>query len=113
MVSLPEKRQAVKYISKGYNISDRRACKLININRKTSRYKLTTKKFNQKRTVIDLSVAKPRWGYRKIYDSLRLQGVVIDKERVRIIRKEEGLQVRKKQHKKRAIGKNQYQHQAE
>jgi len=86
---------------------------LIDINRKTSRYQLTTKKFSQRSAVIDLSVAKPRWGYRKIYDSLRLQGVSVGKERVRIIRKEEGLQVRKKQHKKRAVGKNQYQHQAE
>ena len=113
MVSLPEKRQAVKYISKVYNISDRRACKLIDINRKTNSYRLATKKFTQRSAVIDLSVAKPRWGYRKIYDSLRLQGFTVGKERVRIIRKEEGLQVRKKQHKKRAIGKNQYQHQAE
>ena len=93
MVSLPEKRQAVKYISENYKISARRACRLININRKTSRYQVTVKKREQKTSIVELSLSKPRWGYRKIYDSLRLKGITVGREKVRIVRKEEGLQI--------------------
>lgn len=113
MVSLPEKRQAVKYVLRVHQVSASRACKIIGISRKTNTSCPSKSKLEQESEVIKLSEAKPRWGYRKIYDSLKLKGITVDKERVRIIRKEAGLQVRKKQHKRRAVGKNQYQHQAD
>jgi hypothetical protein len=42
------------------------------------------------RRVVSLSQQYPYWGYRKIYDLLRDQG--ISRERVRLIRHREGLQ---------------------
>jgi len=100
-------------VIKNHDVSTSRACKIIGISRKTNAYFPSHVKFDQQALVIKLSESKPRWGYRKIYDSLKLKGIVVDKERVRIIRKDAGLQVRKKQHKRRTVGKNQYQHQAE
>lgn len=97
---------------KNHDVSTSRACRIIGISRKTNAYSSSQAKLEQEALVIKLSEAKPRWGYRKIYDSLKLKGIVVDKERVRIIRKSQGLQVRKKQHKRRTVGKNQYQHQA-
>lgn len=55
--------------------------------------------------VVSLSEAQPRWGYRKVHDRLTLDGERIGRERVRLIRKRAGLQVRKKQHKKRYPGR--------
>ena len=34
-----------------------------------------------------LSVAQSRWGYRKVYDRLKLDGVRVGRERVRVVRK--------------------------
>ena len=103
----------MRYLIKKHSVSTNRACKVIGISRKTNAYTLSSQKLEQQAMVVKLSEAKPRWGYRKIYDSLKLKGITVDKEKVRIIRKSLGLQVRKKQHKRRTIGKNQYQHKAE
>jgi putative transposase len=54
--------------------------------------------------VVSLSEAQPRWGYRKVHDRLTLDGARMGRERVRLIRQQTGLQVRKKQHKKRYPG---------
>lgn len=44
------------------------------------------------------------WGYRKIHALLRREGVSINRERVRLIRSREGLQVPKKRRKRRRLG---------
>ena len=54
---------------------------------------------------MDLSEKHPRYGYRKIYDMLKTRRVKINKETVRVIRKAAGLQVIRKQRKKRHLGK--------
>lgn len=56
--------------------------------------------------VITLSGQYPYWGYRKIYDLLRAEKRSISRERVRIIRRKEGLQVPRKRHKRRLLGKS-------
>jgi transposase InsO family protein len=48
----------------------------------------------------------PRLGYRKIHDLLRDKDWHVGRERVRLIRKQEGLQVIRKQKKKRVRGKS-------
>ena len=48
-----------------------------------------------------LSFRYPRFGYRKIHDKLKEADWKVGRERVRLIRKQEGLQVIKKQKKKR------------
>ena len=57
--------------------------------------------------VCKLSEQYPRYGYRKIYYLLKEQGVGINKETVRAIRKSAGLQVFKKQRRRRALGNGQ------
>ena len=51
-----------------------------------------------------LSMKYPRLGYRKIHDLLRDKEWHVGRERVRLIRKQEGLQVIRKQKKKRVRG---------
>ncbi len=55
------------------------------------------------RRVVSLSHQYPYWGYRKIYDLLRGE-VAISRERVRRIRRREGLQVARKRRKRRLLG---------
>ena len=80
-----------------YKVSERRACKVIELPRSThrsrpcqdNRIELTTE-------IVRLSEAYPRFGYRKIHTLLINAGWHISRETVRLIRKREGLQVRKK-----------------
>ena len=53
-----------------------------------------------------LSMRFPRFGYRKIHDKLREDGWQVGREKVRLIRKQEGLQVIRKKKKKRLLGKS-------
>ena len=46
------------------------------------------------------------WGYRKIYDLMKGKGIAVSRERVRLIRRREGLQVVTKAQETTAIGAN-------
>jgi len=107
MVAPSDKTRAAGYLEAAYQLSERRACQVLVLNRNTKRrleHWVPTEDVVTK--VIELSQAQPRWGYRKVFDRLKLDGVSIGRERVRLIRRREGLQVRKKQHKKRYPGRS-------
>lgn len=107
MVSLPERRRAVTYLRNSYSVSERRACSVMSIHRSTYRH-------NGKRLAVDdsyqevvrLSWAYPYWGYRKIYDLMDRDVYPIGRERVRLIRRREGLQVVQKPKKRRVLGQS-------
>ena len=54
--------------------------------------------------VVSLSQQYSSWGYRKIYDLMKGEGHRISRERVRLIRRREGLQVVKKRRKRKVLG---------
>jgi transposase InsO family protein len=54
--------------------------------------------------VVRLSQRYPYWGYRKIYDLIDRGMYPVGRERVRLIRRREGLQVVQKRHKRRVLG---------
>ena len=111
-MSLAERRRCVTYLRNEYEISERRACQAMQMNRSSYRYvggqELVDERYQR---VVQLSRQYPYWGYRKIYDLLRGQG--ISRERVRLIRRREGLQVVRKRRKRRLLGTTtQWVHQA-
>jgi transposase InsO family protein len=107
VVSLAEKRQAVLYLQKNYQVSERRSCRVLQLNRITKRRSWPREKEVLLRQGIhQLSERYPRFGYRKIFDKLKEEGIAVGRERVRLIRKQEGLQVIKKQKKRRLMGKS-------
>ncbi len=107
MVSLAGQRIVSDYLQQTYTISERRSCRIIGINRSTKRNKPIANQDQEFRAEIHrLSERYPRFGYRKIYDKLKESGWCVGRERVRLIRKQEGLQVIKKQKKKRLLGKS-------
>lgn len=107
MVSLASQRNVSDYLQSTYKISERRSCRIIHLNRSTKR---NTPKVNReqklRKEIHTLSARYPRFGYRKIYDKLKENKWKVGRERVRLIRKQEGLQVIKKQKKKRLLGKS-------
>ena len=55
-------------------------------------------------TVVRLSDQYRYWGYRKIYDLMKGKGIAGSRERVRLIRRREGLQVVRKRRKRELLG---------
>jgi len=105
VVTLAEKQHAASYLEESYEVSERRACKVLSIHRNTKRaYEHKSYDCEMSDAVIELSGLEPRWGYRTVFFRMKLDGHRISRERVRLIRAREGLQVRKKQHKKRYPG---------
>ena len=105
MVTLAEKQQGASYLQRSFTVSERRACEVLSIHRNTKRaYEHKTYFHPLDEGIIRLSETEPRWGYRKVTERMKLDGHRIGRERVRLTRSREGLQVRKKQHKKRYPG---------
>jgi putative transposase len=107
MVAPSDKASAATSLERHYQASERRACEVLELNRNTKR-NLGQRKApgDNEQRVIKLSEQKERRGYRKVHDRMPLDGVKTGRERVRLIRKREGLQVRRKQVKKRYPGTN-------
>jgi transposase InsO family protein len=115
MVSLPERRRAVTYLKNEYPVSERRACAVLSVNRSSYRHQGTRSQVDDvHREVVRLSERYSYWGYRKIYDLVDRDRFPVGRERVRLIRRREGLQVVKKRKKKKVLGRStQWVHRAE
>lgn len=105
MVSLAERRRGVTYLRNRYAISERRACEALSMHRSSYRYgtrEATTDAAYQR--IVNLSDRYSYFGYRKIYDLVRQEPLHISRERVRTVRRREGLQVVTKRRKRRILG---------
>lgn len=113
-MSLAERRRCVTYLRNEYELSERRACQVMQMHRSSYRYvgqqELVDAAY---REVVRLSQRFPYFGYRKIYELMR-DSWTISRERVRLIRRREGLQVVKKRRKRKLLGMTtQWVHRAE
>jgi putative transposase len=89
----------------GINISERRACGLMAIARTTLRRVIEEPAANValKARIIDLAHARRRFGYRRIHDLLRREGVQTNHKRVYRLYSAAGLSVRKRRRRKRVM----------
>ena len=107
MVSLASKRHLSDVLQERYRVSERRTCQVLELSRATKRSPPHSNRDKDLRADVHrLSLRFPRFGYRKISAKLKEEGWHVGKERVRLIRKQEGLQVIKKKRKKRLLGKS-------
>ena len=105
-MSLAEKRQAAGYLQESYPVSERRACRVLQLSCSSRRRRPgTPSQAALVQYIHDLSIRYPRFGYRKIAVLLRQAGWRVGRERVRLIRRQEGLQVIVKQKKKRPVSR--------
>lgn len=95
------------YLKTQYRISERRACEALSLNRSTYRYSHWREAVDAAhRDVVRLSQHYDYWGYRKIHDLLKAADVAIGRDRVRVIRRREGLQVVRRRPKRRLLGRS-------
>lgn len=106
MVSPARKREAVAHLECQLQVSQRRACKVINQPRSTQRY-ASMRPARDAKLAAELrryAVAHPRRGYRMAAAHLRRQGMRVNGKRVARLWRQEGLRVPQRQHKRRRLG---------
>jgi putative transposase len=105
MVGPVAKREAVAHLRTVLQISERRACLLVAADRKMVRYRSRRPPEVELRTRLrDLANQRRRFGYRRLFILLREQGEPSGINRIYRLYREEGLTVRKRRARRRAIG---------
>ena len=105
MVGLRAKRAAANHIQQTHAVSERRACRVIEIDRSSHRRQPKEEvDLELLQSLHELSNRYPRFGYRKIHVKLLEQEFIVSRERVRILRRHEGLSLTVKRPKRRRTG---------
>lgn len=105
MVTPAAHREAAAYLRSTYQMSERRACRVIGADRASVRYQATRPDDDDLRERLKaLAQERRRFGYRRLHVLLRREGQVVNKKRVQRIYREERLTVRRRGGRKRAIG---------
>lgn len=105
MVSLAERRHGAEHLEGVFAVSERRAFQVVGVARSTKRR--PSGRIEEASLVAEihaLSERYPRFGYRKVHDRLKTAGWVIGRERIRVLRRREGLRVQRKPPSKRRRG---------
>ncbi len=105
MVGPAVKRDAVAHLRAVMGLSERRACRIVAIDRKTARYTSKRPADAELRAELrDLANARRRFGYRRLFVLLRQRGERSGKNRIYRLYREEGLTVKKRRARRRAVG---------
>jgi putative transposase len=98
-------REGVARIRTVFGISERRACSIVKADRKMVRYRSCRPPDTALRERLrELATERRRFGYRRLFVLLRREGEASGKNRIYRLYREEGLTVRKRRSRRRAIG---------
>ena len=102
MVTPVAKRRAAGHLIETHAISERRACRLLQLQRSVARYPSQRRCNDEalRRRLQELAQRYPRYGYLMLHQFLRREGLVVNRKRTYRIYCELGLQVRTKRRKK-------------
>lgn len=104
MVTPEQRRTAVTTAMTTAEVSERRACRFTGFSRSTQRYASVRPPDTELRAKLhELAAKRRRWGYRQFCRVLRREGWRINYKRVQRVYQEEGLQVRQRKRKRRAV----------
>jgi len=99
------RREAVTHLKAVMGLSERRACQIISADRKTMRYRSSRPpEVDLPAKLRDLANEQQRFGYRRLFILLRRDGEPSGANRIYWLYREEGLSVRKRKAKRRAVG---------
>ena len=99
------RREAVAHLCSAYEVSERRACKAVVVDRSSVRYRSRRADDGALRSRLkELASERRRFGYRRLHILLRREGVQINHKKLRRLYREEKLQVRRRGGRKRALG---------
>ena len=105
MVRPAAKREAVAHLKEAFQMSERRACKTVAADRKMVRYRSRRPPETELRTRLrELANERRRFGYRRLFIMLRREGEPSGINRIYRLYREEGLMVRKRKSRRRAVG---------
>jgi putative transposase len=99
------KREAVAHLKEGHGMSERRACRTIGADRMTVRYRLRRPDdLRLRERMVAIARERRRFGYRRLHVMLKREGFHVNHKRIFRIYREEGLTVKKRGGRKRALG---------
>jgi putative transposase len=105
MVGPVVKREGVAHLQAAMGLSERRACQIIEADRTMIRYRSRRRSDTELRTRLrDLANERRRFGYRRLFVLLRQNGEPSGINRIYRLYREEGLTVRKRRARRRAVG---------
>jgi transposase InsO family protein len=105
MVGPAAQRDGVAHLQAELGLSERRACSIVNADRKMIRYRSCRPPDTELRTALrELANARRRFGYRRLFVLLRQRGEPSGINRIYRLYREEGLAVRKRRARRRAVG---------
>ena len=105
MVTPVVKREAVAHLKAQFGLSERRACQIAGADRKMVRYQSHRAPDTVLRSRLrDLANERRRFGYRRLFVLLRREGEPSGINRIYRLYSEEGLTVRKRKARRKAIG---------
>ena len=103
MVRPADRKEAVDYLEKAYEASERRCCRVLRLNRCI--YRRRPRRDEQaflRMRIKEIAAVRVRYGYRRIHVLLRREGWTINVKRVYRLYKIEGLNLRNHTRRKRA-----------
>ncbi|TCN17281.1 transposase InsO family protein [Sinorhizobium americanum] len=105
MVGPAAKREAVAHLKAVMGLSERRACQIISADRKTVRYRsCRPPEIELRARLRELATERRRFGYRRLFVLLKRDGEPSGVNRIYRLYREEGLSVRKRKARRRAVG---------
>ncbi|WP_443026204.1 IS3 family transposase [Sphingomonas sp. CCH20-B6] len=105
MVAPAAKRQAVAHLQATLGMSERRACAVVGADRTSMRYRSCRADDGDLRSrLCELAQQRRRFGYRRLHILLRRDGIMINRKKTQRLYREEGLTVRRRKGRKRAVG---------
>ena len=94
-------RQDVAFVEQEKGLSERRACRLLELDRSSYRYEAVADGDAELRgKLVELARQKPRYGYRRLHVLLQRQGQALNVKRVYRLYREAGLMVRRQRRKR-------------
>ena len=105
MVTPAVRREAVAHLRTFFEVSERRACAALGIDRASVRYRSRRPEDVHIRARLrELAAVRRRFGYRRLHVLMRREGLIMNHKKLRRLYREERLQVRRRSGRKRAIG---------
>ncbi len=106
MVKPAARRQAVGLLQAEFDVSERRACRVVELARGTCRYKsVSVEDPELRKTLHALAAERPRFGYRRLHLLMKRKGWSLNHKLVYRIYRAEGLAVRRRLRKRIAAAK--------
>lgn len=99
------RREAVAHLCSVHEVSQRRACLVLNADRSSIRYRSVRPADDAiRKRLRELAGQRRRFGYRRLHWLLRQEGYALNHKKFRRLYREERLQVRRRGGRKRALG---------